>query len=148
MNLIDDPEETTQAGVEGWPPRAAFAALLIAGARADGSVSAQEANGIEHVIAGMKLFRGCGPEALQPMIAKIVERIEDHGVDVVVRTAAAAIPKELTATAFAVVFDLMLSDGWARWNESRFAGELQALLDIDDETAARIMDVIRIKNAG
>ena len=36
-------------------------ALLIAGARADGSVSAQEANGIEHVIAGMKLFRGCGP---------------------------------------------------------------------------------------
>ena len=82
------------------------------------------------------------------MISKIVERIEDHGVDMVVRTAAAAIPKELTATAFAVVFDLMLSDGWAKWNESRFAGELQALLGLDDDTAARIMDVIRIKNAG
>jgi uncharacterized tellurite resistance protein B-like protein len=148
MNLSDEAEETTQAAVEGWSPRAAFAALLIAGARADGSVSAQEANGIEHIIAGMKLFRGVGPEALQPMLAKIVKRIENQGGDVVVRTAAAAIPRELTATAFAVVFDLMLSDGWAKWNESRFADELQALLDIDDETAARIMDVIRIKNAG
>ncbi len=148
MNLIDKAEVTTQAGVEEWSPREAFAALLIAGARADGTVSAQEANGIEHVIAGMKLFRGVGPEALQPMIAKIIQRIEDHGGDAVVRTAAAAIPKELAATAFAVVFDLMLSDGWAKWNEIRFAGDLQALLHIDDDTAARIMDVITIKNAG
>ena len=82
------------------------------------------------------------------MIARIVERIEDHGGDVVVRTAAAAIPKELRATAFAVVFDVMLSDGWAKWNEKRFANELQALLDIDDDAAARIMDVIGTKNAG
>jgi tellurite resistance protein len=146
--LIDSAEVTARARVEEWSLSEAFVALLIAGARADGSVSVQEANGIEHVIAGMKVFRGSRPEALQPMIAKIVERIEDHGGDVVVRTAAAAIPKELRATAFAVVFDVMLSDGSAKLNEKHFASELQSLLDIDDDTAARIMDVIRTKNAG
>ena len=61
MNLIDKADVTTQADVEEWSPREAFAALLIAGARSDGTVSAQEANGIEHVIAGMKLFSRCWP---------------------------------------------------------------------------------------
>ena len=61
MNLIDNAEVTARAGVDEWSPSEAFVALLIAGARADGSVSVQEANGIEHVIAGMRVFRGTAP---------------------------------------------------------------------------------------
>ena len=149
MNLIENAEVgTARVGIDQWSPSEAFVALLIAGARADGSVSVQEANGIEHVIAGMRLFRGHGAETIQPMIARIVERFEDHGGDAVVQLAAAAIPKELRATAFAVVFDLMLSDGQVRQNEKRFATKLQVLLNIDDDAAARIMDVITLKNTG
>ena len=59
MNLIENAEVgTARLGIDQWSPSEAFVALLIAGAGADGSVSVPMANGIEHVIAGMRLFRG------------------------------------------------------------------------------------------
>lgn len=76
------------------------------------------------------------------------ERIKQQGIVDVVRAAAAAIPKELGATAFAVAVDLMLSDGRLTPNEQRFADELRGLPNVDQATAARVTDVLTIKNAG
>src|SRR3954447_16149541 len=56
--MIQQTTPTEQASAERLSPQEALVSLLIASARADGSVSAQEANSIEHVVAGMKLFRG------------------------------------------------------------------------------------------
>jgi hypothetical protein len=66
----------------------------------------------------------------------------------VVRAAAAAIPKELGATAFALTIDLMRSDGRLTANGQRFADELRGLLHVDAKAAARIVDVLTIRNAG
>lgn len=76
------------------------------------------------------------------------ERVKEHGTDHVVREAAATIPRELAATTFAVAVDLMLSDGRLTANEQRFADELRGMLNVGHEMAAKIFDVLTIKNAG
>jgi tellurite resistance protein len=143
--------ETTPAGQASTQPlsaREAFVALLIASARADGSVSPHEANQIEHVASAMKLFRGSTVEARLAVFTAAAERVKDQGTDHVIREAARTIPKELATTAFAVAVDLMLSDGRLTANEQRFADELRATLNIDREMGGRIVDVLTIKNAG
>jgi tellurite resistance protein len=121
---------------------------LIASARADGSVSAHEANSIEHIVAGMQLFRGYRGDGLYKVFATASERIKDHGAPNVVRAAAAIVPKEIRATAFTLAIDLMLSDGRLSPKEEGFAEDLRTLLDVDPDNAATIIEVLRTKNAG
>ena len=146
--MIQQSTPTEQAGAKDLSAQEAFVALLIASARADGSVSAHEANRIEHVVAGMKLFRGYSHERLQKVFTAAAERIKEHGAASVVQAAAAIAPKELGATTFAVAIDLMLSDGRLSPKEEGFADELRTLLNVERETAATIVDVLLIKNAG
>ena len=134
-------------GAAPMSAREAIAALLIAGALADGSVSPHEANVIEHEVAAMRLFRGCSQETLRSIFATIMARIRDQGVDAVVRAAAAAIPAGLRAAAFAKTIDLLYVDGRRLEAERRFAHDLQVMLCIDDVIAANVVDVLRMKNA-
>ena len=138
----------TETATTGLSPADAFVSLLVAAARADGTVSPHEANQIEHVAAGMKLFRGSSLERRRQIFTTAAERIQAQGVDGVVRAAAAAIPAELGATTFAAAVDLMLADGGLTASELRFAETLPALLKVDAEMAARIVEVLTIKNAG
>lgn len=154
MDLIDPTHDSGRpgllpaaAGTAAMSTREAFAAVLIAGARADGTVSAHEANLIEQEVAAMRLFRDCSPETLQSLFTAIMARIGREGGDAVLRAAAAAIPARLCAPAFAKVIDLLYADGRTPPAEWRFARTLQALLGIDDIVAARVVDVMRIKNA-
>jgi tellurite resistance protein len=143
--------ETTSAGpasTEALTPPEAFVALLIAGARSDGSVSPHEANQIEHVVSMMNLFRGSTLEARHTIFMTAADRIKEQGTDHVVREAVRAIPKELAATTFALAVDLMLSDGRLTTREQRFADELRVALDVDREMTGKIVDVLTIKNAG
>jgi uncharacterized membrane protein YebE (DUF533 family) len=83
---------TGQASEKRLSHQEALVSLLIACARADGSVSAHEANSIEHVVAGMKLFRGVSHEGLEKIFATAAERIKEQGIGNVVQTAAAIVP--------------------------------------------------------
>jgi hypothetical protein len=143
-----EPLQAEQPAAKPLSVREAVVGLLIASARADGSVSPQEANQIEHAIAAMRLFRGCSHEAREAVFVAVAERIKEEGTDRVARAAAAAIPEELRATTFALAVDLMLSGGRFPANEEHFADELRALLGIDADTFVKIIDVLRVKNAG
>jgi uncharacterized tellurite resistance protein B-like protein len=148
-----DPTESIPASSAARPrasditPQEAVATLLIAGARADGSVSPHEANVIEHEIEAMRLFRGCSEETLQSIYAKVMRRISRHGSETIVEKAAAAIPRGLRATVYAKMVDLLLSDGRTPLEEQLFASRIQRLLGIDDHTAAMVNQVLAVKNA-
>lgn len=146
--MIGQTSPVEQASAAGLSPREAFVCILIAGARSDESVSPHEANQIEHVAAAMKLFRGSNYETRLGTFTTAAERIKQQGIEDVIRTAAAAIPTELRATAFALAVDLMLSDGQLTTNERQFAEELRVLLNVDREMAAKVVDVLTVKNAG
>jgi hypothetical protein len=146
--MISETTPRTQASTTELSPQEALVCLLIASARADGSVSPHEANQIEHVAAAMRLFGGTSHETRRSIFTAAAERIRDQGIETVVRAAAAAIPNELESTTFAVAVDLMLTGGRMTENEQRFADELRGALNVDGETAAKIVDVLAVKNAG
>lgn len=146
--MIGQTTPVEPAGARALLAPEALVSLLIAGARSDGSVSPHEANQIEHVVSAMRLFRGSTLETRRTIFTAAAERINEHGADRVIREAVETIPKELAATTFAVALDLMLSDGPLTTNEQRFADDLRAALDVDPDVAARIVDVLTIKNAG
>jgi uncharacterized membrane protein YebE (DUF533 family) len=136
-----------QAGT-GPSTREAFVCLLVASARADGTVSPHEANQIEQAIAPMRLFHEVGYQARLEIFANAAERVRNEGVTDAARAAAQAIPNELRCTAFAVAVDLMLSDRWLTAGERRFVDQLRDSLEIDREMAVRVVEVLAIKNAG
>lgn len=146
--MIPHPTPTEQDVAQDLKPQEAFVLLLIASARADGIVSAHEANSIEHIVSGMQLFREHRGEKLHTVFAAAAERIKEHGVPDVVRAAAAKLPQDLHATAFALAVDLMLADGRLSPKEETFASDLRRFLNVDPDAAERIVDVLRIKNAG
>ena len=94
LSMIPQSTPAEHASTQELSPQEAFVALLIASARADGSVSAHEANSIEHIVAGMRLFRDHRGDGLQKMFTTASEHIRDHGVPSVIQAAAAIVPKE------------------------------------------------------
>jgi tellurite resistance protein len=146
--MIDQTTSAEETSASAVSPQEAFVSLLIASARSDGSLSPHEANQIEHVVAAMQLFRDDSHQMRQSIFKTAAERIREHGVDRVIRAAAAAVPKTLAPTAFAVAVDLMLSDGRLSPGEQRFTDELRVLLNVERDTAANVVEVLTAKNAG
>jgi hypothetical protein len=54
----------------------------------------------------------------------------------------------LRATTFALATDLALADGRIGDKEKAFIDELQTVLQIDEATAVKIVEVLLIKNRG
>ena len=128
-------------------PREAFAAILIAAARADGTVSSVEADRLEQILGCMRLFRDCDVEAIKPLVRELMDVLATEGDPVVVHAAAAAIPVHLRACVMALAADIVLSDGRVRELEHQFLDDLQHHLSLDATTARTIFDVMLIKNS-
>ncbi|NEO49912.1 MAG: tellurite resistance TerB family protein, partial [Moorea sp. SIO4A3] len=59
-----------------------------------------------------------------------------------------SLPHELQGTAFAIATDIILADGEITDDEEEFLNELYHALEISEETAVNIIDVMFIKNQG
>lgn len=126
----------------------AFAAILLGAVASDGQVSSDEGMRVHRTFTSMNLYRSYSPEALQALVGKMMELIEYHGVAPVVAWAARTIPSELRATTFANAADLVLSDRRVRGHERSFLDELQVVLQLDEATTLRIIEVMRTKHKG
>jgi hypothetical protein len=58
-----------------------------------------------------------------------------------------SLPPDLRGPAFAVAVDLVLADGQASIEERRFIDRLQPLLEISDDDAPKIVDVMIVENS-
>lgn len=128
-------------------PRQAFAAILIAAARADGTISSVEADRLEQTLGSMRLYRDCDGGAMKPLVRELIDVLATKGDPAVVHAAAAAIPGHLRTSVMALATDIVLSDGRVRDLEQQFLDDLQHHLSLDAATARTIFDVMLIKNS-
>jgi hypothetical protein len=77
---------------------------------------------------------------------RAIALLTEHGLPAVLTGCAKVIPSDLRPTVFALAADLALADGRMRDREKLFIDELQAVLQIDEDTAVKIVDVLLIKN--
>ena len=127
--------------------RQAFAAIVVGAFNADKRVASEEAVRVNEIFNSTKLFRQPSAEPVHAVVDRVVELFRLHGNEVVLALAANALPQELRPPAFAIAVDLVLADGEASVEERKFIDGLQELLQMSDEAAMKIVDVIIVKNS-
>lgn len=128
-------------------PREAFAAIVVGAFNAGGRAAPEEAVRVNEIFNSTKLFRQSSAEPVKAVLDRVVQLFGMYGTEDTVALAGKALPVDLRAPAFAIAVDLVLADGEASDEERKFVDRLQGLLQIPDEDAMKIVDVIIVKNS-
>jgi hypothetical protein len=125
----------------------AIIAILLAAMDANGYVSREELARAHHVIWSMRRYRRKSGAQVGRLIDSMRTTVEERGAFPVIAAAAQVIPRRLHAAAFAVAADLVLVEGTMDAAERRFLHRLAGEFGITAQSAARILEVILVKNS-
>jgi phytoene dehydrogenase-like protein len=125
-----------------------FAAIALLAVRADGVVVPEEAAGLATTLARMRLYKGWTSAKVSSTLNKLVELLKKEGNDVVLRVAVASLRDELRETAYAVAADLIMADHVVLDLEEVQLQKIQKELGLSKERAARIFEILMVKNRG
>lgn len=145
MGLFDKifqtaPEETKLTQQE------AFAGIAIAMAGADGSISASEWDGIVTYIRRLRIYDNFSGPAFDKLFDKLFKILKKDGPAALVKASSEGLSDELKLTAFACAVDIALADGVLEEEEKTIINQLAETLQIPEQTAISIIEVMIIKN--
>ena len=148
MSVVDKALEHTPVGAPPLTVPEAIASLLVAAVTVDGNVNPEEAVRIGGVLGTSHVLRQAGDGSMDALANRAIALLTEHGLPAILTGCAKVIPSDLRATAFALAADLALADGRIGDQEKAFIDELQSVLQIDEATAVKIVEVLLIKNRG
>jgi len=129
-------------------PAEGFAAIMLLVVAADGYLADDEARLLNITLQRMKLFRSYSSDVMERMIDNLCGILRREGAETLFTAAVATLPHDLYATTFAIATDLVLADGEVSYEEEELLGSLHRALDLSDEEASQIIEVMLIKNQG
>lgn len=147
MGLFDKISSERQQS-QSLGPAEAFAAIALLGVAADDYAAESEVQAIMTALSRMQLFRSYPDDVMKKMLDRLLSILQRQGDDVLLDAALASLPYELRETAFAVTTDIVLADGEVTPEEEDFLNQLYEALEISEEIAVKIIDVMMIKNRG
>ncbi len=121
----------------------AFAGIALAMAGADGSIAQSEWDGIVSYIRRLRLYDNFSGPAFDKMFDKL---LKNQGASALVAASVTGLPEDLKLTAFACAVDIALADGVVEEEEKDIINQLAELLEIPEQTAISIIEVLIIKN--
>jgi uncharacterized tellurite resistance protein B-like protein len=148
MGLFDKIPRARQQNETTLGPAEAFAAIALIAVGADGYAADSEVQSVITSLSRMQLFRSYPDDVMRKMFDRLLGIIQRQGAETLMATAIAALPHELQETAFALTTDIVLADGEVTEEEEEFLNQLYRALEISEETAVKIIDVMLIKNRG
>lgn len=148
MGLFDNVLGVQQSKTAALGPAEAFAAVALVAIAADGYAADEELNMVGSVLMRMQLFRSYSADVIRRMFNKLVGILQRNGTEALLSAAIEALPHDLHATAFAIATDISLADGTISEEEQTFLSDLYNSLDISEDTATQIIEVMLIKNRG
>jgi hypothetical protein len=146
MSVVDKAVQHTPIASPPLTVSEAIASLLVAAITIDGTVNPEEAVRIGGVLGTSPVLREAGNGSMQGLANRAIALLTEHGLPAILTGCAKVIPSDLRPTAFALATDLALADGRIGDREKAFIDELQAVLQIDEATAVKIVEVLLIKN--
>lgn len=120
-------------------------AILYCSLNADGEISEVEIDRLSHVLVFKSLFREYN---LVELYKKVAYAYPDFGGKYIIEQAAKFVSEDNKQTLFAIMLDLLLSDGVFENKEIEVSEIVAKALGLTDETASKIIDVIMAKNKG
>lgn len=148
MGLFDRIAGSTKKASSALGLAEAFAAIALIAVASDGYISDTEAEALSTILGRMQLFRSYPGDVMRKMFDKLLGIMQREGLDALLNAAIAVLPHDLTETAFAIATDIVLADGEVTEEEQKLLNDLFQLLEISEETAIKIIDVMLIKNKG
>lgn len=148
MGFFDQGNTTVKATDIKLEPAEAFAAIALIAVAADGIITESESQGINNILSRMQLFSNYSEERKREMVDRLLGMIKNKEIKPLFDAAIAAVPHNLKETVFAVSTDLVLSDSDIAEEEEQFLDELCNALEISEDIATNIIDVMLIKNKG
>ena len=124
----------------------AFAGIALAMAGADGSIAQSEWDGIVNYIRRLRLYDNYSGPAFDKMFDKVFRILRNEGPGALVSASVAGLPDDLKLTAFACAVDIALADGVVEEEEKEIINQLAGALEIPEQTAIQIIEVLIIKN--
>ncbi|MFW9853692.1 MAG: tellurite resistance TerB family protein [Candidatus Thorarchaeota archaeon] len=126
----------------------AFLGIALSSVAADDVINQVEINSMIHTLGRMRAFRRFHPNQVVDMLNRFQNIIRREGIGTIVDSAKNSLDHNLKETAFAVAVDIVLADGIVDTKEKEFLERLQESLDISDNLAKKIVEVMIIKNRG
>lgn len=148
MSVVDRVLNGSPIDSPPLPVPEAIAAVLVAAVAVDGVVKPEEAVRINGVLTTSNVLRQAGNGSMQGLAERAIALLTEYGLAAILTGCAKVIPSDLRPTTFALATDLALADGRIGDREKTFIDELQTVLQIDDGTALKIIEVLLIKNRG
>ena len=124
----------------------AFAGIALAMAGADGSIAESEWEGIVNYIRRLRLYDNYSGPAFDKMFDKIFRILRNEGPSALVSASVTGLPEDLKLTAFACAVDIALADGVVEEEEKQVINQLAEALQISEQIAVQIIEVLIIKN--
>ncbi len=127
-----------------WSIAEAYMCLLLEAIFADDKVDPNEKQYLHALVKRAKTFAGLSDHELSRLNMTVMER-RGQRPDCVAE-ACAALPVSMHKTIFAHALDIALSDGELHPKERDYLDELMTKMDLSQDTARNIMQVILDKN--
>lgn len=127
----------------GWTIPEAILAILIASASADGVFKEEEGALIQNIALRSRALRSLSPADLAKANSVVNERLAQNPN--ALKEACETLPADMCLPFFAHCVDIMLADGELVKMEADFLEKLVPMLDLDQDHARRVMEVLLLK---
>nr|WP_300153772.1 tellurite resistance TerB family protein [Bacteroides sp.] len=124
----------------------AFAGIALAMAGADGSIAESEWAGIVNYIRRLRIYDNFSGPAFDKLFDKLFRILRNQGPSALVNASVESLSDDLKLTAFACAVDIALADGVLEEEEKELINQMAEILEIPDQTAISIIEVMIIKN--
>lgn len=124
----------------------AFMGILVAIAGADGTISESEWNEMINYILRLKIYESCNGSAMQKMYDKVYKILKRDGAPALAAKSAEALSEDHRLTAFACSVDIATADGVLEQEEKDVISQLAEILQVPEQTAISVIEVMMIKN--
>ncbi len=115
-------------------------------AGADGSIAESEWAAIVAYLRRLRLYDNFSGAAFDKMFDKLFRILKNQGASALVSASIGGLPEDLKLTAFACAVDIALADGVVEDEEKEIINQLAEALQIPENTAVSIIEVLIIKN--
>lgn len=129
-------------------PQDAFAGILLGASGCDGHIADDEVQNLATCLIRMKLYQRMQGKQFGQMLNKLHGILKKKGVEALIDQCIPKLPAELRNTAFTNAVDIVLADGVVEPDEKQFIEMLQGRLQIENNTARLIVEVMVAKNRG
>ncbi len=126
----------------------AFFAIMLLVVAADGEIDDSEVISMYSVTKRMKLYAGMPDNQHVTLIKKLAGILKKNGPKILLEKASASLPADIKPTAFAIAADLAFADGTVEDKERAILEVIYTQLNIPQDLATKIIEVIVIKNQG